>query len=88
MADFPAAQIYPANFFGDGLQYSDPSAYGAQVIYDFGSNAPVVTTIYGLAAYDSTSRRYWSSTTIDFASAPTPVGAWQTTTLTVISSWT
>jgi hypothetical protein len=88
MADFPASEVYSADFFGNGLQYSDPSTYGAQVIYDFGSNAPAVTTTYGLAAYDSASRRYWSSTTIDFASAPAPVGAWQTATLTVLSSWT
>lgn len=86
MADFPASEIYPPTIFTPSAATAD--SYGAQVIYDFGGSAPVVTTTYALAAYDATSRRYWTSTTIDFASAPPPVGAYQTSTLTVLSSWT
>lgn len=42
---------------------------------------------YMLAAYDNSGRRYWLSFTIDFASAPAPVGAWNVSTLTQISEW-
>lgn len=80
MADFPATTIdsplvgYTSAVTTDGLIPQAPCA--------------VVVTYYALAAYDSSSRRYWTSTTIDFASAPAPVGSWNTATLTVLSSWT
>lgn len=52
-----------------------------------GGPAPV-TTYYRLAAVDTgVGRRVWTSTSIDFASAPPPDLAWLTATLTVLSSW-
>jgi len=46
---------------------------------------PGVTVIYGLTAVDTAvGRRYWESTTVDFASAPAPVGSWVLESLTVM----
>lgn len=53
-----------------------------------GGPAPVPTN-YLLAAVDTgVGRRYWSSLTLDFASAPAPVGAWVTSSLTILGEWT
>lgn len=84
MADYPGYIIpIPAPLF------ATPTTYSATVVGEGGASPPTpTTTYYSLAAYDSTSRRYWTSTTIDFASAPVPVGAWNVGTLTVLASWT
>ena len=43
---------------------------------------------YYLSAVDvGFGRRYWQSTTVDFASAPTPTGSWDVTTLTILAKW-
>lgn len=48
--------------------------------------APSVT--YGLGAVDTgVGRRYWQSPTVSFASAPTPVGTWDTASLRVMYSF-
>lgn len=40
---------------------------------------------FQLAAYDASGRRYWTSMTYSFASAPIPVGAWNVSTLTIMA---
>ena len=53
-----------------------------------GGPAPTPTT-YLLAAVDTgVGRRYWSSLTLDFASAPMPVGSWISASLTILGEWT
>jgi len=70
--------------FGESF-YLSPLVPG--ISWDVVATPPVVT-YYSLAAYDSASRQYWTSTTVDFTSAPTPVGSWLSPTLTVLTSWT
>lgn len=46
---------------------------------------PGVTIIYGLTAVDTAvGRRYWESTTVDFSSAPPPIGSYILPTLTIM----
>lgn len=52
-----------------------------------GVTPPTTITYYRLGAVDGSGRRYWVSTTLNFADAPPPVGSWDTGTLTVLSSW-
>lgn len=60
-----------------------------QTFFTPGGGPSPVTTYYGLAAVDTgVGRRYWSSLTVDFASAPTPVGTWVPASLTILSEWT
>lgn len=44
---------------------------------------------YRLTAVDTGigTRRYWNSTSIDFAQAPSAIGSWTSSTLTVLYSW-
>lgn len=61
---------------------------GAAFFIGGGGPTPTPTT-YLLAAVDTgVGRRYWTSLTLDFASAPTPVGAWDTASLTILGEWT
>jgi len=66
-----------------------------QSINDYTSNylpeaigaGPVVTN-YVLGAVDSgVGRRYWLSSTVDFSSAPAPVGSWDVGSLTIITTY-
>ena len=57
-------------------------------LFPTGSPTPPVTVYYYLAAIDTgIGRRYWTSFTVDFVSAPSPVGVWDLGSLTVMSSW-
>lgn len=84
MADF-AAQYAPApSTLAEPLEGA-PATPGAELAFNpYGS--PVVVTSYLLGAYDASGRRYWVSATYDFASAPAPVGAWITSTLTIMAT--
>jgi hypothetical protein len=46
-----------------------------------------LTTYYRLSASDSSGRRNWVSTTVDFTNAPVPTGSWNKSSLTILSSW-
>ena len=53
-----------------------------------GGGPTPIPTHYILAAVDTgAGRRYWSSLTLDFASAPSPVGAWVPTSLTILGDF-
>lgn len=54
-------------------------------LYPPATGGPVVPLTYGLAAVDTgVGRRYWQSPTVNFASAPSPIGAWVTPSLTIL----
>jgi hypothetical protein len=58
------------------------------ISFFIGEAAPPVVVHYELAAVDSGSgRRYWTGTDVSFAAAPSPVGVWDTNSLTVLSYW-
>lgn len=82
---FPLPEVRSASRFA-GVTY--PDRLGDAFFQGGGSTPVPVTHYYELAAVDSgVGRRSWNSTTLDFASAPSPVGSWDTGTLTVLSSW-
>jgi hypothetical protein len=53
-----------------------------------GAGPSPVVIYYRLAAVDTgVGRRSWDSTAINFSQAPSPVGSWNTNTLTILYSW-
>ena len=47
----------------------------------------MANTLYLLAAYDNSGRRYWRSPFVDLSRAPAPVGSYDASTLTVMASF-
>lgn len=81
MADF-SAQTAPAPSSLAGSLGGSAVPIGAELAFDpFCSSGAAAS--YLLAAYDAAGRQYWVSPTVDFASAPAPVGAWIVATLTI-----
>jgi len=80
MADFPAEELtLPTEVVALG---GPASPNLAEELLALGAGLSVV---YVLGATDTgAGRRYWQSSTIDFASAPTPVGAWDFTSLVLL----
>ncbi len=73
----PRLNIYPSTYVRTG-RIKNANLYPP-------APPPGVTVIYGLTAVDtSVGRRYWESTTVDFASAPLPVGSWIIGSLTIM----
>lgn len=77
------------------ILFSNLPSYGAGIrigipksgqVYPSPATTP---TYYRLTAFDTGvgTRRYWNSTSIDFAQAPSPIGSWTANTLTVLYSW-
>jgi hypothetical protein len=94
---FPLAESPPirVGIAKDGDEYAWPDLYASDAIrigrpqdgneYPPATGGPPVAVTYGLAAVDTGSgRQYWQSPTVSFVFAPVPVGAWVTSSLSIM----